>query len=750
HPHAASPHLTVARTKQINVQLAATIEICFVKTCKTQNFSPVICAAMLSVSRVAVRNVRCVRPAIVRARRHVLAGGFTQSFGSRRWISLKVTHGLRAKETVSDRRRRHEIEENVPEGLNSSVIITPCDESRRIPMMGELIQFPNDPSPYPAPPRRHVPINQFFKETEQKSIATTGGPTCPPPPPPPPKQSYTGYILGAIALTAGGVGLAYYNGLFDGPPAPTPIDTSKEDPNRKKQAYPASSKDLPKHVPYLLIGGGTASIAAFRSIRVHDPKAKVLMITDELEMPYMRPPLSKELWFNPAETEPLKFRQWNGSERSIFYEPNDYYIDPNKLSDAPNGGVAVARGYGVHRLDVVDRKAILTDGTEIAYDKCLIATGARPKNLPIFQSAPRAVRDRVTLFKSVHDFEQLSNQLDDGSRVAIIGGGFLGSELACALSKSEQTRQKRVEVFQLFHEGGNMAKVLPEYLSSWTTDRLRDEGVKVWPKTQVKAVELQGTKLKLTLVDDSVLLVDRVIVAVGSEPNTDLAKTSGLEVDGKNGGFLVDAELRARSNVFVAGDAACFYDTKFGRRRVEHHDHAIVSGRLAGENMVGLNKPYTHQSMFWSDLGPRISYEAIGLIDSSLPTVAVFAKRTAEEVARVAAGNDSDKLQAANANVSVDVKNVPVAGEQQMEQQQEASSEPAKKDEELEDSFDKGVIFYLREKKVVGMVLWNVFNRMGTARKILDQHTEYDDLNEVAKLFNLHERPAESVESEAE
>ncbi|XP_052870154.1 apoptosis-inducing factor 1, mitochondrial [Anopheles cruzii] len=571
------------------------------------------------------------------------------------------------------------------------------------------------------------------KESAQKVAPTGGGgPSCPPPPAPP-TQSYTGYLLGAIALAAGGLGLAYYNGLFD--PA-TVNDTREGPPTRKKQPYPASSKDLPPHVPYLLIGGGTASIAAFRAIRVYDPKAKVLMVTNELEMPYMRPPLSKELWFNPVD-EPLKFRQWNGGERSIYYEPTDYYIDPNKLGDAPNGGIAVARGYEVQRLDVVNRKAILTDGTTIGYDKCLIATGARPKNLPIFESAPLAVRERVTLFKSVHDFEQLTERLAEGSQVAIIGGGFLGSELACALSKAEQTRKKNVEVYQLFHEVGNMAKILPEYLSNWTTERLREEGVKVWPKTQVKAVEMQGRKVKLTLVDDSVLLVDQVIVAVGSEPNTDLAKTSDLEVDSKHGGFLVDAELRARSNVYVAGDAACFYDTKFGRRRVEHHDHAVVSGRLAGENMVGQNNPYTHQSMFWSDLGRRISYEAIGLIDSSLPTVAVFAKQSAAERARsvAEASGDSDKLQAANA----------VGGAEVTKKEADDSSKPAESESE---NFDKGVIFYLRDKKVVGLVLWNVFNRMGTARKILDQHTEYDDLNEVAKLFNLHERPVDSEEIE--
>lgn len=80
---------------------------------------------------------------------------------------------------------------------------------------------------------------------------------------------------------------------------------------------------------------------------------------------------------------------------------------------------------------------------------------------------------------------------------------------------------------------------------------------------------------------------DEVIVAVGVEPNTDLAKVSHLETDPEIGGFLVNAELEARSNLWVAGDAACFYDIRLGRRRVEHHDHAVVSGRLAGENMTG-------------------------------------------------------------------------------------------------------------------------------------------------------------------
>lgn len=95
------------------------------------------------------------------------------------------------------------------------------------------------------------------------------------------------------------------------------------------------------------------------------------------------------------------------------------------------------------------------------------------------------------------------------------------------------------------------------------------------------------------------LLADHVVVAVGLEPNVELAEKSGIETDQKHGGYLVNAELQARNNIWVAGDAACFYDIKLGRRRVEHHDHAVVSGRLAGENMTGAAKPYWHQSMFW-------------------------------------------------------------------------------------------------------------------------------------------------------
>lgn len=353
---------------------------------------------------------------------------------------------------------------------------------------------------------------------------------------------------------------------------------------------PPTTKDIPKHVPYLLIGGGTASFAAFRAIKSNEPKAKVMVISDEAVMPYMRPPLSKEIWFDTQlGVEQARFKQWNGAERSLYYEPEDFYMSAEKLADAQNGGVSVIRGYTVVKLNVAEQKVLLDDGTELTYDKCLIATGSRPKTVDIFDSASAKIKERVHSFKSIKDFERLKSQIEKSKSVAIVGNGFLGSELSCALSHYGQ--DGKLKVYQLFHESGNMAKVLPAYLSEWTTARIKEVGVDVQPNSQIIGVEMfEGNQLRLKLSDGKSLIVDNVIQAVGSTPNVTLAKDAGLEIDSRHGGFVVNAELEARTNLYAAGDVACFYDQKLGRRRVEHHDHAVVSGRLAGENMVGLSE----------------------------------------------------------------------------------------------------------------------------------------------------------------
>ena len=120
---------------------------------------------------------------------------------------------------------------------------------------------------------------------------------------------------------------------------------------------------------------------------------------------------------------------------SLFYEPDEFYINPTKLMETSNGGVAVIHGYTVKKINPCDQNVTLTDGTVISYDKCLIATGCSPKNLEIFSSAPKNIKEKVSVFRNPSDFEELKRIADSKKSITVIGSGFLGSELACALSK---------------------------------------------------------------------------------------------------------------------------------------------------------------------------------------------------------------------------------------------------------------------------------------------------------------------------
>lgn len=535
-------------------------------------------------------------------------------------------------------------------------------------------------------------------------------------------------IIGLTTIT--GLGAAYY--LFRKKPKKSESilvdDDSLEEVYKPfiNETFEEDIKLLKEFgpVPFLLVGAGSASFAAFRAIRTKDPTAKVLMIGEEPFYPYMRPPLSKELWFdqNPDVGETLSFTRWNGKERSVFYEPQDYFFSVKQLLENKNGGVSVIRGKRVVKVDPVSQVVVFDSGEEIAYEKCLIATGAKPKNLPVFETAEAEIKKRVTLFRSVRDFQKLDKISRKIKSIAVVGGGFLGSELACGLAKRGSSTG--LNVIQLFPESGNMGKVLPEYLSKWTTKKLQSEGVNVIPEVTVKSVNKNDKKIELHLSNDEIVSVDHVIVAVGAEPNTEIASTSGLEIDDKYGGFLVNAEMEARKNVWIAGDASCFYDTKLGRRRVEHHDHAVVSGRLAGENMTGSGKPYWHQSMFWSDLGPDIGYEAIGIVDSTLPTVGIFSKATERDTPK-------SVVEETGENIRSETEAKAKADSTSLENQVPRAPEYG-------DNYGKGVIFYLRDNIIVGIVLWNVFTKMSIARKIINESKSYDDLSEVAKLFELH------------
>lgn len=228
-------------------------------------------------------------------------------------------------------------------------------------------------------------------------------------------------------------------------------------------------------------------------------KIKVLVISAEGYLPHMRPPLSKELWYgdDTEMAKSLNFHQWNGTSRSLFYEPEPFYTPVEELTTAKNGGISLARGWKVESINVSKKKVKLNDGKEISYDKCLIATGSVPKTLKLYDDANEELKNKFSVFRSISDFEDLWEQLGHIKSIAIIGGGFLGSELAASLAY--KGKKNGVKIYQIFKEKGNMGKVLPKYLSHWTTEKVRNEGVEVVTETEVENCSLENNKRQVNL-----------------------------------------------------------------------------------------------------------------------------------------------------------------------------------------------------------------------------------------------------------
>ncbi|KAI1314996.1 Apoptosis-inducing factor 1, mitochondrial [Mortierella claussenii] len=526
-------------------------------------------------------------------------------------------------------------------------------------------------------------------------------------------------------------------------------EESHQDESEAQDEKPAAPAAAPpkKHekdfYPYVLIGAGTASFAAMEAIREKDPSAAVLIIGNEEIGPYMRPPLSKEMWFNKSEetTENLSFKDWQGKERNIVLQGKETIesLDLEALDklESVESGVKLLTGATVDDLNVAEQTITLNNGKTLKYGKILLATGGVPKTLPVLQGAGEG---KVTTFRSVEDFKKLHAFVKQGDKkIVVVGGGFLGSELAVAVS--HYGKDKNIKVTQVFPEDGNMGLVFPRYLSKWTTSQVEQEGVVVKVNSRVASTKptADNTQVELTLENGEKVVADHIIVAVGIEANVELAKKAGLELDETRGGVVVNAELQARRNVYCAGDMTSFHDVTLGRRRVEHYDNAILGGRVAGQNMASsdLHKPYKHQSMFWSDLGPHIGYEAVGILDSKLSTVSIWTKKPT-----VAA---SDAADAANASEEAGDEKNEHAKEKEPEaeaKRERATATPlpaeAVKVEDKE-KYNKGLVLYLKDKKIVGLLMWNNFGKVDDARKILGQVYDTDKVEALVKPFGIHE-----------
>ena len=375
---------------------------------------------------------------------------------------------------------------------------------------------------------------------------------------------------------------------------------------------------------YLIVGGGMTADAAVRGIREQDPRSPIGLIGEEPHPPYSRPPLSKGLW----KGKPLE---------SIWRK-------------TPAENLTLHLGRRAISLDPEARVVADDQGETYLYERLLLATGGSPRRLP-FES------DAVIYYRTLDDYNRIRALTDRAQRFAVIGGGFIGSEMAAALNMIG------MQVRIIFPEAGIGARVFPQDLAEFLNDYYRERGIEVMAGQLLGGLESRGGGVGLTLRDavsqvEQQVEADVLVAGLGLKPNTELASAAGLQV---GDGITVDEFLRtSQPEVFAAGDVAEFESRLLGTRmRVEHEDNANTMGMIAGQNMAGAQVAYHHQPYFYSDLFD-LGYEAVGLLDPRQETVT-----------------------------------------------------------DWQEPYHKGVVYYLGEGRVRGVLLWNVWGQVEPARRLM-------------------------------
>ncbi len=339
---------------------------------------------------------------------------------------------------------------------------------------------------------------------------------------------------------------------------------------------------------YLIVGGGMTADAACRGIRDHDADGSIGLVGEEVDPPYSRPPLSKALWQGKDEKS-----IWRGTAEL---------------------GVELHLGKRIAKLDRDARTATDAEGEGYGYEQVLLATGGRPRRFPWDTSNDVVYYRRIGDFRKLHSLAQ-----GEGNEFVVIGGGFIGSEVAAGLSSTGS------KVTLVFPEAGIGARLFPADLAESVNELYRGHGVEVLPGESVSGLESGDGGYTVRLASGRRLAADAVVAGLGIEPATELAERSGLTV---SDGIVVDEYGRAgdTGDVWAAGDVARFPAKALGTEiRVEHEDQANSHGRAVGANMAGADTPYTHLPFFYSDLF-ELGYEAVGEVDSRKETVADWAE----------------------------------------------------------------------------------------------------------------------------
>ncbi|HET6420018.1 MAG TPA: FAD-dependent oxidoreductase [Geobacteraceae bacterium] len=384
------------------------------------------------------------------------------------------------------------------------------------------------------------------------------------------------------------------------------------------------------HYKYLIIGAGMTADAAARGIREADPDGTIGMIGRESDPPYDRPPLTKKLW--------------KGKPLEIIWR---------KTSEL---GVVLHLGRAAQVLEPNGRRVFDDGKTEYTYEKLLLATGGVPRQFPFGEEG-------IIYYRTLDDYRNLRALTEAKNRFAVIGGGFIGTEIAAALSMTGR------EVVIIFPEKELGDRIFPHDLARFASDYYRRKGINLIAGEMVTGISKKDSLYSIKTRENDEILVDAVVAGLGIKPDTELARAAGLDV---GNGIVVDELLRtSRPDIYAAGDVASFFNPALGDRiRVEHEDNAKAMGKQAGRNMAGMNEPYHYLPAFYSDLF-ELGYEAVGELDSRLETV-------------------SDWME----------------------------------------PYRKGVVYYLREGRVRGVLLWNIWKQVDAARRLIAEPGPFraDDL----------------------
>jgi 3-phenylpropionate/trans-cinnamate dioxygenase ferredoxin reductase subunit len=396
-----------------------------------------------------------------------------------------------------------------------------------------------------------------------------------------------------------------------------------------------------KGFEYIIVGGGLAGASAVEGIREHDREGSIALFGKEDQLPYDRPPLSKGLWLGKTKVEDLPVHD------SAFYETQavQLFLDTEATD-----------------IDPSKHQVVNTEGKRYAYGKLLIATGGVPRTLPFGSGA-------LHYFRTLADYLWLKAEADRATEVIVIGGGFIGSELAAALSLNGK------KVTMIFTDHSLLQRVLPPDLSSFVTEYYRSKGITVASDEMPIRAGRSNNRITVTTTSGKEFSADVAIAAVGLDLRLDMVKRAGLKADN---GITVNEFLQSSDqDIYAAGDVAYFPAISLDKYiRIEHWNNAQVQGKHAGENMAGANKPFEYLPYFYSDLFD-LGFEAVGELDSRKTTVA-----------------------------------------------------------EWKEDFREGVVYYLDDGRVKGVLLWNVWEKVDAARRLINRKQIYADAHELKSALS--------------